>query len=82
MEFDSLNVHQMLLRLLINEKFEWEKGKYRRIGEGRLEENHFLDDERTRGIYHTQLEKIDMRIQSEIDWFRVGNTRSYLSKEI
>jgi hypothetical protein len=50
----------MLLGLLINEKLEWENGKYRRIGDGRLEEkNHFLDDERTRGMYCTQFEKIE-----------------------
>jgi len=41
-EFDSLNVHQMLLRLLINEKPEWENGKCQRIGFGRLEENKSL----------------------------------------
>jgi len=51
-EFNSLNVHQMLLSLLINEKLEWENGKCRRIGDRKLEEkNHFLDDESTRGIY-------------------------------
>jgi hypothetical protein len=32
----------MLLRLLINEKLEWENGKYRRIGVGGLEENKSL----------------------------------------
>jgi hypothetical protein len=32
----------MLVRPLINGKLDWEKGKYRRSGDGRLEEHKSL----------------------------------------
>jgi hypothetical protein len=50
----------MLLRLLINEKFDGITVNIERLESEDLKKtNHFLDDERTRGIYYTQFEGIE-----------------------